>query len=216
MRLLSFNIENEAINILENINLFLCDRAEDLNDALYHSEVRFYNLIIICEEVNNIQKLLKNIDPKDCAVIAVLEEYKKEHEIQLLKSGAMSVLTDPISSHYLHAKVQSIFRESFLSDICFKDDFILNFEEQSICDTQNNKLVIKGEKTFNILTYLVRNRDKPPISKEELLNVVWDEPEMVNQNVIEVNINTIRNSLKKTFNQDFIETVRHRGYRVKI
>lgn len=37
---------------------------------------------------------------------------------------------------------------------------------------------------------------------------------MVSDNVIEVNINLIRNALKKEFDDNFIETIRHKGYKL--
>lgn len=216
MRLLTYNIQSSLLDLIESTNLYLCDHAEDFYDALYHSQVRFYNLIIIKESVKNLKEILYDVNAKDTAVIVMLDCYDKKHEIELLKKGAICVLKQTDDLEYIMAKIQSIHRENFLEHIYFKNDYVLNVEEQSIKDRQNNKLVIKGKKSFSILTYLVKKRDMAPISKDELLNVIWDEPEMVNDNVIEVNINTIRNNLRKTFNQDFIETVRHRGYRVKV
>ena len=63
--------------------------------------------------------------------------------------------------------------------------------------------------------YLYQNRFRPPISKDEMIYALWDEPEMVCQNVIEVNINQIRSKLKKRFQIDMIDTVRNRGYKLK-
>lgn len=216
MRLLAYDIDESIISYLQLSNLYLCDIAEDFNDALYHSEVRFYNIIIVHDSVGNLQKLLNNVDAKECAVIVIMNEYKKENEIALLNKGAISVLYQPFDLEYILTKIETIHRENFFKDIVFKNDFILNFEERSIRDNNNNQCVIKGKKSFEIFTYLVKKRDRAPISKEELINVVYEEPEMVNPNIIELNINNIRNSLKKTFNQDLIATVRNRGYRIKI
>ena len=78
----------------------------------------------------------------------------------------------------------------------------------------DNELNIRG-KAYDILRYLVQNKHRPPISKDELICALWDDPEMVCQNVIEVNINQIRAKLKKNLNLDLIDTVRNRGYKLK-
>ncbi|EAL6918191.1 helix-turn-helix domain-containing protein, partial [Campylobacter jejuni] len=42
---------------------------------------------------------------------------------------------------------------------------------------------------------------------------IWEEPELVTPNVIEVAINQIRQKMDKPLNISTIETVRRRGYR---
>ena len=52
------------------------------------------------------------------------------------------------------------------------------------------KRLNKG-KPFEVLTHLARHRDQI-VSKEQLLDAIWEEPELVTPNVIEVAINQIR------------------------
>ena len=128
--------------------------------------------------------------------------------------GAMSVISKPTTNEYLLAKIESIHRDNFKKELFYKGIYTANLEEQTL-NSDDKKVFFKG-KSFSILSYLIKNRYRAPISKDELLQTNWDEPEMVSDNVIEVNINSIRNSLKKEFNENFIETVRHRGYKVSI
>jgi two-component system OmpR family response regulator len=51
------------------------------------------------------------------------------------------------------------------------------------------------------------------VSKEQLLDAIWEEPELVTPNVIEVAINQIRQKMDKPLGITTIETVRRRGYR---
>lgn len=215
MRLLAYNLNKEFLDYIQEEELYIVDVAEDINDALYHSEVRYYNLIIIdCNKPFEAKKLLKNIDEKITATIFLLDEYSKELEISLLKKGAMSVISKPTTNEYLLAKIESIHRDNFKKELFYKGIYTANLEEQTL-NSDDKKVFFKG-KSFSILSYLIKNRYRAPISKDELLQTNWDEPEMVSDNVIEVNINSIRNSLKKEFNENFIETVRHRGYKVSI
>ncbi|EAJ3889862.1 homeostatic response regulator transcription factor HsrA, partial [Campylobacter jejuni] len=65
---------------------------------------------------------------------------------------------------------------------------------------------------FEVLTHLARHSDQI-VSKEQLLDAIWEEPELVTPNVIEVAINQIRQKMDKPLNISTIETVRRRGYR---
>ena len=136
-----------------------------------------------------------------------------ELERTLLISAELLGLLNDIDEDLLLAKMYSIHKENFLHEYTFNEKYIINKEENSITDMQNNKLIING-KPFSILEYLIKNRHRAAVSKEELLDVLWDDPEWVVRNVVEVNINIIRKGIQNTFQDNFINTIRHRGYQV--
>lgn len=211
MRLLSYNIDNSLITYVEK--KYIIDIAEDLEDASYHSEVRYYNLILIKENsIFACKDILKGVNSNLTAVIIITTNSSKEFELELLNLGALSIIKEPASNEFILAKIESIHRENFKKEILLKDRYKINFEDKSF-NNDHLKVYLKG-KSFAILSYLIKNKHRPPISKDELLHAVWEEPEMVSDNVIEVNINIIRNNLKRAFEENFIETVRHRGYKV--
>lgn len=211
MRLLSYNINKDLVKYMQNI--YITDIAEDLEDASYHSEFRYYNLILVKENsIFACKDILKGVDSHLTAVIIITANESKEFELELLKLGALSIIKEPASNEFILAKIESIHRENFKKEILLKDRYKINFEEKSFND-EHSKVYLKG-KSFAILSYLIKNKHRPPISKDELLHAVWEEPEMVADNVIEVNINIIRNNLKRAFEENFIKTVRHRGYKV--
>ena len=76
---------------------------------------------------------------------------------------------------------------------------------------KDQEVELKG-KPFEVLTHLARHSDQI-VSKEQLLDAIWEEPELVTPNVIEVAINQIRQKMDKPLNISTIETVRRRGYR---
>ncbi|WP_321311361.1 winged helix-turn-helix domain-containing protein [Halarcobacter sp.] len=214
MRLLSLNINKEVLDYIIENELYICDDVSEIDDAIYHSEVRYYNIILV--KHNNtkyLKQILKYVNPRQTAVIFLVDEISKKEELELLKKGAIDVLKGSISNDLLLAKMKSIHRENFENQYIFKDKYLINKEERSISDNKNNKLVING-KPFSILEYLIKNRHRSAISKEELLDVLWDDPEWVVRNVVEVNINIIRKGIQNTFEENFINTVRHRGYQI--
>lgn len=214
MRLLTYNINEEIIDYLDKNNLYIIDIAEDIEDAIYHSSVRYYNMIVV--KFNNYydcMQILKNINCRFTAVIFISKSPDKKFQLKLLKSGAMDILEAPVSNSYLLTKIESIHRENFQESIIYKDKFTANIKDEYLHDNEKNILKLNG-KSFSILAYLLKNRHRGSISKDELLQTNWEEPEMVSDNVIEVNINQIRNALKKEFDDNFIETIRHKGYKI--
>ena len=214
MRLLSLDINKSLINKLENDELYICDRATDMEDAIYHCEVRYYNLIIIkSDSYNNLRQILKHVNPRLTAVVILSNNSEKKFEKNLLRYGALSIIKEPANNELILAKLESIHRENFQRRFMFKNKYWIDTLENSVTDHNNNKLVMKG-KPFSILMYLIKNRHRPSISKDEILDVIWDDPEWVVKNVVEVNINIIRKGIKNTFEDNFINTIRHRGYQV--
>ena len=90
------------------------------------------------------------------------------------------------------------------------DDLTIDPDEEKIT-YQGTEIELKG-KPFEVLTHLARHSDQI-VSKEQLLDAIWEEPELVTPNVIEVAINQIRQKMDKPLNISTIETVRRRGYR---
>lgn len=215
MRLLTYNIDEKLLDYIDNEQLYIVDIADDISDAVYHSEVRYYNLVLVdCNNYYECKNILRNVDNRVTAVIFLVDDYSKQLEVSLLNKGAISIIKKPASNDYILAKIESIHRDNFKKELFYKDNYKACLHEKALISDEK-KVFFKG-KSFSILSYLIKNRYRAPISKDELLQANWDEPEMVSDNVIEVNINSIRNSLKKEFNENFIETVRHRGYKVSI
>jgi two-component system OmpR family response regulator len=96
------------------------------------------------------------------------------------------------------------------SNIIEIDELVINPEEEKII-YQGEEIELKG-KPFEVLTHLAIHKDQI-VSKEQLLDAIWEEPELVTPNVIEVAINQIRQKMDKPLQITTIETVRRRGYR---
>lgn len=215
MRLLTYNIDQELMAELEEEKLYIVDYAEDIEDAIYHIQVRFYNLVLTKENnLKNCINILDNIESTSTACVILTDNHTKEFELKVLKKGALSVLKTPISLELLMAKIESIHRDNFKRKLTYKEYFGIDQTDKEIFDPNNNEIDIRG-KAFDVLLYLVKNKHRPPISKDELIYALWEDPEMVCQNVIEVNINQIRSKLKKRLDVDIIDTVRNRGYKLK-
>lgn len=81
-------------------------------------------------------------------------------------------------------------------------------------------LIKKGSKEveltrneFRILYYFFLHPDRV-ITKEELLDDLWNDKYYLDENILTVNINRLRKKLEEIDIYDFIQTVRGKGYRI--
>ena len=99
----------------------------------------------------------------------------------------------------------------------FKEQDLIRFEDYEIVRSRwslrwRNKHVALSRKTFDLLLYLIDNRERV-VSKEELLNALWPgqfvEPSNLTQHIF-----LLRRDLShRKSSRKLIETIASRGYR---
>ncbi len=189
------------------------DVVETLKDGEYYLDIRNYDLVLMdwmLPDGNSVDIIgdIKSKTPKTVVVVLSARD-DNESEIEALKSGADDYIRKPFDFDVLVARLEARLRFGG-SNIIEIDDLIINPEEEKIT-YKEVEIELKG-KPFEVLTHLARHRDQI-VSKEQLLDAIWEEPELVTPNVIEVAINQIRQKMDKPLNITTIETVRRRGYR---
>ena len=192
---------------------YQCDHAENLGDAKYYLDIRNYDLVLLGWEEEGSVNISFIADIKKEAhktsVIVLSSREDKESEIEALKSGADDFIRKPLDYDILFVRIESKLRFG-ASNIIEIEDLLINPEEEKII-YQGEEIELKG-KPFEVLTHLAMHKDQI-VSKEQLLDAIWEEPELVTPNVIEVAINQIRQKMDKPLSITTIETVRRRGYR---
>ncbi len=193
-------------------NGYQVDLAENFDDAKYYLDIRNYDLVLISWGDNN--KSIETIstiktNSHKTSVIIISERIDKDSEIYALRSGADDFIMKPLDNDILLVRIEAKLRFG-ISNIIEIEDLIINPEEEKII-YQGEEIELKG-KPFEVLTHLAMHKDQI-VSKEQLLDAIWEEPELVTPNVIEVAINQIRQKMDKPLNITTIETVRRRGYR---
>ncbi|MCX6051304.1 MAG: homeostatic response regulator transcription factor HsrA [Sulfurimonas sp.] len=189
------------------------DVVETLKDGEYYLDIRNYDLVLMdwmLPDGNSVDIIgdIKSKTPKTVVVVLSARD-DNESEIEALKSGADDYIRKPFDFDVLIARIEARLRFGG-SNIIEIDDLIINPEEEKIT-YKEQEIELKG-KPFEVLTHLARHRDQI-VSKEQLLDAIWEEPELVTPNVIEVAINQIRQKMDKPLGITTIETVRRRGYR---
>jgi len=192
---------------------YQADSCESYKDAEYYIGIRNYDMLLtdwMLPDGDGIDlvSIVKQKAPRTaCVVLSAKDD--KESEIKALKAGADDYIKKPFDFDVLLARIEVRLRFGG-TNILKIEDLLINPDEEKI-SYKGIDIELKG-KPFEVLTHLAVNSDQI-VSKEQLLDAIWDEPELVTPNVIEVAINQIRQKMDKPLNISTIETVRRRGYR---
>jgi len=216
MRILTIGFDDEFIKDLE-VELekyFICivDSARDLYDATNFTDFRHYELIIIVDEGEKytLEKYSNEVKKKKRETKIILLTDKPSNQIALFGLGVDDVIVDHIDSAELIAvRVLSNMRKLFGTQIDV-GKLVIDIINKKI--EYDDKIVSLNGKTFDILAYLALREDRV-FSKDEIINALWEEPEYVSDNTVEVAINQIRKRLKSILGFQVIHTVRRRGYK---
>ncbi len=135
-----------------------------------------------------------------------------EDKVEGLDGGADDYLAKPFATQELVARIRSLLRRPPLAshDIFTWDDLTL--------DTRTQKVTIKDKeltltlREYGLLEYLIRNKGTV-LTRDDLLEHVWDRNHDTLSNVVDVHIKNLRNKLPKSY-ASHIETVRGKGYRL--
>lgn len=189
------------------------DEAENIKDAQYFIGIRNYDLVLLDwilpdGEGLDLVKEVKNKSQRT-AVVMISARDDKESEVDAFKQGVDEYIVKPFEFDVLVARIESRLRFGG-TNLIELGDLVIEPDEEKIF-YKGKEIELKG-KPFEVLFHLARHRDQI-VSKEQLLDAIWEEPELVTPNVIEVAINQIRQKMDKPLNIDTIETVRRRGYR---
>ncbi len=193
-----------------NAKGFMADVTESLEDGEYLMDIRNYDLVMVSDK--NALSFVSRIKEKHSSIVVLVssDNPTSEEEVHAFEQGADDYIAKPYRSiKALVARIEARLR-FWGSNVIEIGDLIISPDEEKII-YKGREVEVKG-KPFEVLTHLARHRDQI-VSKEQLLDAIWEEPEMVTPNVIEVAINQIRQKMDKPLGISTVETVRRRGYR---
>ena len=145
-------------------------------------------------------------------IIIVTSKNNEVDELLSINYGADHYITKPFNIQILLAKITSLLRRSKMNENSEKidaKDFILNISKSTI--VKDNKEIELTKNEFKILKYLVERRNKI-VSREEIMDYLWDSESFIDDNTLTVNITRLRNKLEELNLKHLLETKRGQGY----
>ena len=136
-------------------------------------------------------------------------------KVEGLDAGADDYLAKPFSLDELLARIRAVLRRgsSLVNDELKVGDLTLNTSTFEV--KRSGILINLSKKEYDLLEYFMINANKT-ISKEKLINHVWDYDSDILLNTVEVYIGYLRNKIDKPFkDKKMIQTVRGFGYKLE-
>jgi len=177
------------------------------------------NLILLDINLPNVngEYICKEIRKQsDMGIIIVTSRDNELDELVSINYGADHYITKPFNIHILLAKVNSLLRRtnsnSEPKNKIDAKDFILNISNSTII--KDDKIIDLTKNEYKILKYFIENREKI-VSREDIMDVLWENDCFVDDNTLSVNITRLRSKLEELGLKDIIETKRGQGYMLK-
>ena len=149
-------------------------------------------------------------------IIMVTSRDSEMDELLSLNYGADQYVTKPYNIQILLAKIVGLLKRNQNagnnSDKIDCGEFVLNTAGRIIEKEDNKVELTKNE--YKILEYLVIHRQQV-ISRDEIMDYLWESEEFVDDNTLNVNIKRLRMKLEELGLTDQIETRRGQGYLLK-
>lgn len=216
MKILIVDDEEMIREVIKEYSLasnYQTDEAENGKVALKKINENTYDLLILdimMPEMDGFT-VLKNI-PKEKKIPTIVlsargEEYDKLHGFDL---GIDDYLTKPFSPKELIARIKAVLNrtQKNLPTLYKYKNLEVNFSAHTL--KINNNIINITPKEFEILTYLIKNKDIA-ISREQLLSKLWGYDFFGDDRTVDTHIKMLRSNLGRYRN--LIETVRGVGYK---
>ena len=209
-------IIREKLSILLKDNGYettLIDKFDNVVDDLLIENADLILLDINLPYMDGFDICKKLKEKTNIPIIFVTSRDTAEDEIKSIQVGGIDFITKPYNKTILLEKIKRALRLN--NPINFKEltkngytlDLhlsLLKYDGKEIELTRNE---------FRILYYFFTNANRV-ITKDELLEKLWNDKYYLDDNILSVNINRLRNKAKEIGIIDFLVNVRGKGYKL--
>lgn len=146
----------------------------------------------------------------DTPVIMVTSKNTEMDEVICMSYGADDFIAKPYHPSILLLHIEAVFKRMN------HGEHKLSYGKMTV-DTERGIICVDGRETeltkneMKILTYLLKNQGQI-VSRDALMDYLWDTDSFVDDNTLTVNINRVRKKLEENGLTDVIKTKRGQGY----
>lgn len=198
---------------------YLVDLAVDGKEAEIAFQSKTYSIILL--DVNLPYKsgleLCKEFRAanKTVPIVMLTAIGQIQDKVEAFDLGADDYIVKPFHFEELFVRVKALLKRTDKipdDEKIVVDDLTIDMRNKSV--NRNGVNINLTAKEFTLLTLLARNRERV-ISKQEILEKVWDLSFDTGTNTIEVYISFLRNKIDKPFEHKLIHTKPGFGYYIK-
>jgi len=200
---------------------FLVEVAYDGKLGYHIFNAQEFDLVIL--DINlpgmNGYDLCKAIRLKDqhVPIIMLTSMIALTDKIEGYDSGADDYMVKPFEFKELLLKIRALLKRTMnqslpVGNVLRASDLEMNLDSKEV--RRDDKIINLTTKEFQLLEYLLRNKNKV-VSRVDIAINVWDVDFETNTNIIDVYISYVRNKIDKDFDHKLIQTHVGMGYILK-
>jgi len=199
----SYNYSCETSDNFKNIISEATDSDADL--ILLDINLPYYDGYHVCREIRKVS---------DVPIMVVTSRNNDMDELMSMNLGADDFITKPYNIQILLARIGAILKrtnqKNYSSEVEYKG-LTLSMAKSTVY--YENKEVELTKNELRILSALMQNANSI-ISRDDLMDELWQSDEFVDDNTLTVNVNRLRKKLEEIGAADFIKTKRGQGYMI--
>lgn len=193
----------------ENYKVLEAENGLDALRVLSSNKVNLIILDIMMPKMDGFACLEEIRKTKDIPVIMLSAMKEETDKLNSFNLGVDDYVTKPFSPKELIARVKAHLKRTVNNEEVYTyKDLIVDYRGRKV--TINGKSVSLTPKEYELLTYFIKNKGIA-LSREQLLNSVWDYDYYGEDRTVDTHIKMLRKNLG--IYRDLIKTVREVGYK---
>lgn len=166
----------------------------------------YYDGYYICREIRR---------KSEIPIIVVTSRDSEVDELMSMNFGADDFVTKPYNTQILLARISSIIKRTYNNNQADIFEYMELKYNLSTSELEYKGEVIDLTKNESRIIYtLIKNNEKI-VSRNEIIQVLWQSDEFVDDNTLTVNINRLRRKIEGIGAVGYLQTKRGQGYILK-
>lgn len=199
--LVAYGYECDYTDEFEHIVERTLEAKADL--ILLDLQLPYYDGYHVCREIRKQSKV---------PILVVTSRNSEMDELMSMNLGADDYITKPYNKQILLAHIEAILRrvEREPEERKLEHNGVILLPERSMVCYQEKELELTKNE-LRILSLLMHQKGRI-VSRDEIMQELWQAEEFVDENTLTVNVNRLRRKLEQLGATEYIQTKRGQGY----
>lgn len=155
----------------------------------------------------------------NCPLIFISARESQMDQVMALENGADDYITKPFYYEVVMAKIRSHLRRAYgayssaQEERCVRLSGLVLYPERFQVELSDRKVELTHKES--LLLELLIQREGRVVSRDRLLERMWEDQHFIDDNTLNVYITRIRKKLRELGIEEAVETVRGAGYMLK-
>ena len=211
LELIAINLHQAGFNPIRSLN---AEYAENLIREALPDLIILDWMLPGMSGVEFAKRVRGNPNTKNIPIIMLTAKSDESNKLKGLDTGADDYMTKPFSPKELIARIKAVLRRKspeLVDEPISIKGFTLDPNKHLL--QYNDKTITIGPTEFKLLNFFMKNPDRV-FSRNQILDKIWGNKSEIDDRTVDVHIKRLRDTLKSTWQESLIKTIRGIGYRL--